>query len=299
MVWLFRAATDSERSDALGLHRAQLARVGTACESFVAAAVEARREAEGRLDHAVGGAMAMATYPVACARLMESCGLLALLSEGDDRDRHVGLLAEIVREEPGCWHPISDKFSVSLVVAAAALGAFGRRDEAALLLEQTAVWVADRHDGEGGVGLAGVDDDTEAEVERFLGWPFDFLNVVRESGSLVATAVVDMVAALGLVGLYADVVNDPKAVDVCPQCYQAPDTESQFFVEGRTSSRTRTSSWTTSSSDPRRSTTPITPAASPTATDSPLTSDSHPIWPSHCCCGTGGSWCSYAACYRG
>jgi hypothetical protein len=231
MVWLFRSSSD-EWEELVNLHQTQLIRVLDACASFVAVVVEARNAGNGRLDHSVGGTFGMVTYPVLCSRFVETCGLLALAGLEDEQAHYQNLLQEMVNSEPGCWHPISDKFAVSVVLGALALWKGGKEQTATLLIEQAGAWIAERYDGESGLGLATVDDTVEAEIQQFLGSPFDFLGLRHQSGSLVATALIDLAAVTGMVKLYGDLVNDFKAVHLCPQYYQAPDTDAQFFFEG-------------------------------------------------------------------
>ncbi|MHB8637737.1 MAG: hypothetical protein ACYC96_14815, partial [Fimbriimonadaceae bacterium] len=235
MVHLFRSQGVGESTEHLELlHASQLERIAHSCREFTNLGQKERERSQRHLEQVTGGPWGIVSYPVACSRLMEALGLLVFLSQDDDQDAAVSFLSELVQDEPGCAHLISDRYAISLVSAVLALWVLGKADLASDLLRRTALWVADRYDaGAGsGFGLAGIDADVDQEVVQLLGPPFDFLDVRREPSSLAATAILDLLARIGDSGLYAEVVNEFLAVRLCPQFFQAPDSEAQFFVEG-------------------------------------------------------------------
>lgn len=177
------------------------------------------------------GEVYMTTYPVQCLRIMELASLAYFTTDkDDDRARHAAFLADFVRAEPGCAHPISDRFAISLVLATLVLIDRRYLDEAAALIEKATVWLCDRY--QDGMGLAGVEADEQAETSVLLGYAFEFVDVSRRRDSFLTTALMDLAAFLGNAALYSDVVNDVKAVRIYAEYWQPRDTVGACRVEG-------------------------------------------------------------------
>lgn len=177
----------------------------------------------------LGGAALIVTYPVLCARVMEVAGLLYFL-EGKPRKRREAkdFLVEFVSAEPGCGHPVSDRYAVSLVAAVLGLLDAGRPDLARDLIQRATVWLCERQ--EKGGGLAPLEAAPSEEVAKLIGYPFGAAG--KRPSSFLATVLCDLSAFIGDPELYEDVVNDIKAVDLVPQYWQAQDTAGQFSVGG-------------------------------------------------------------------
>ena len=120
------------------------------------------------------------------------------------------------KHQPGCHHPVSDGFAVSLI-APVLLTAGHDAAAARHYLCRTASWTLDRYDPRyGGTGLAGTWADPETEVARLLGSAFAN-GPGRRPWSYVATVLADLAAVVpGGRDLYADMVNDFVAADVSP-----------------------------------------------------------------------------------
>ena len=182
-----------------------------------------------------------AAYPAACARVMEILGLLGLLT-GDPAaeaglpalpaDRIARTVADLLEHQPGCAHPVSDGFAVSLI-APALLTAGRDAGAAANYLHRTAIWTLDRYDPEsGGAGLADTSAAPEAEVALLLGSAFENGPPPRP-WSYVATVLTDLTAIIpACSGLYADVVNDFLAVDASPVLMRADERRAQWRPDG-------------------------------------------------------------------
>jgi hypothetical protein len=180
-----------------------------------------------------------ASYPAGCARIMEILGLLGLLACGSAAgelalpgDRIARTVQDLLDHQPGCAHPVSDGFAVSLI-APVILTARHDPDAARRYLSRTAVWVADRYDPDrGGIGLASTSADPAAEVAYLLGGPFEN-GPRRRPFSYLATALTDLVALIPQSGdLYADLVNDFLAVDADPQLLRADERRAQWRPGG-------------------------------------------------------------------
>jgi hypothetical protein len=177
------------------------------------------------------GAALIVTYPIFCARVMEVAGLLYFLEEKRRKRKEVAdFLEEFISAEPGCGHPIGDRYAVSLVPGVLALLQGGWPDAARHLLRRATVWLCDRH--EKGSGLAQLEDTAYAEVATLIGYPFEAVAVSKSPSSFLATVLCDLSAFAGDPQLYEDVVNDIKAVEIVPQYWQAQDTAGQFSVGG-------------------------------------------------------------------
>jgi hypothetical protein len=182
-----------------------------------------------------------AAYPAACARLAEILGLFGLLAGGPAAGaglaglpaaRISGTVADLLEHQPGCHHPISDGFAVSLiapVLLTAGHNAAAARD----YLGRTAAWTLDRYDPQhGGAGLAGTSADPETEVAWLLGAAFEN-GPHRRPWSYVATVLADLAAVIPESrDLYADMVNDILAVDASPVLLQVDERRAQWRPDG-------------------------------------------------------------------
>jgi hypothetical protein len=178
------------------------------------------------------GDLHMNTYPVQCARIIEIASLAYFMSTDDeDLDQHVAFVAEFVQAEPGCAHPISDRYAASLVLATLILMDGRRAEVANTLLEQATVWLCDHYDR--APGLAGIEADEERETTTLLGSAFAFIDIHPRPSSFLATALMDLAAFSEDPELYADVVNDVKAVWIVPEYWQAQDTVGAVRIEGK------------------------------------------------------------------
>jgi hypothetical protein len=182
----------------------------------------------GDFFEAVGGAK-IVTYPVECCRALEIAALLYFIGTDEQRSASEKFLLDVVKE-PGCWHPISDRAAVSLVLGALALVGGGHSLVARDLVHRAVVWVADRY--ERGMGLAEFDASPTHEVNLLLGFPFEGLSIETRGDSLLATALCDLAAFLADETLYADVVNEFGAVEIAFNYFQTPDTIDQFHIDG-------------------------------------------------------------------
>ena len=182
-----------------------------------------------------------AAYPAACAQVMEILGLLGLLADSSAPDAGLpGLpaarisrtVADLLQHQPGCAHPVSDGFAVSLI-APVLLTAGHDPGAAAGYLCRTAVWTADRYDPEyGGAGLAGTSADPETEVAWLLGSAFEN-GPPRRPWSYMTTVLADLSAIIpGGADLYADTVNDFLAVDASPVLMRADERRAQWRPDG-------------------------------------------------------------------
>ena len=183
-------------------------------------------------------AFAHVSYPVACARLAEILGLLGLLADGAgpdvtatlhlNPDRIAHTVQDLLEHQPGCAHPVSDAYAVSLI-APALLTARHAPDTARRYLTSTAVRVADRYDPDhGGIGLAASAADPATEVAYLLGAPYEHGPAPRP-GSYLATVITDLTAIIpGCADLYMDMVNEFLAVGADPWLLQADERRAQW-----------------------------------------------------------------------
>ena len=94
----------------------------------------------------------------------------------------------------------------------------------------TSPWICGRH--EEGVGLAGIYDDEQAEVNTLFGYAFEFIPVNESDESFLATAIADMLVFLGNRQLYSDAVNDFIATGLHLGYWQIPDSLGACQIEG-------------------------------------------------------------------
>jgi hypothetical protein len=209
---------------------AAVAQLHALCADYIARVREAW-SADKDLLKTWFGDLHMNTYPVQCARIIEIASLAYFTAAADhDREQYVAFVAEFTQAEPGCAHPISDRYAASLVLATLMLLDGQRVDVTASLLEQATVWLCDHYDK--APGLAGFEANEERETAMLLGSAFEFIDVHSRRSSFLATALLDLAAFYGDQELYADMVNDVKAVRIVPEYWQPQDTIGAVRIEG-------------------------------------------------------------------
>lgn len=161
------------------------------------------------------GPESFVTYPICCRRIMEILGLAYLWFRekemSDKADWSIGKLVELVKKQPGCLHPISNRYATSYPPAVIALSIAGKQDVADYLVRNTVVNVCDTITSTSPFGLASPYADPSEEINRVLGSAFSIFNYNMNPDSLLAAVFSDLCAEY-LPELYADVVNDFKAV---------------------------------------------------------------------------------------
>jgi hypothetical protein len=178
----------------------------------------------GTLRDVVSGIGLFATYPVLCAQLMDALVLRHFFA--DDLGAPAAL-AKLVASEPGCTHPISDRYAVSIVWSALVLCTNGYRKESHQLLRECAIWLVDRYWNDG-AGLAPSDASEQEELAQLLGGPFSGVEISGAPGSVLACALMDLACFLNDEEVYAGLRADILAADICPRYYQICDTPGQF-----------------------------------------------------------------------
>ncbi len=173
-----------------------------------------------------------ATYSVRCARTIEILGLLALyqqLTEGQDPAYVTDWLRRFIAEQPGVAHPLSDRYAVSLIPAAIAVGR-SAPDLAARWLRDAVVWLANRYEGDS-LGLGAHDAEPLTEIGYLLSVWGD-IDLPHRRQSYMATVLLDLISALELGELYTDARNELLAVDAHIELLHVPDTAGQFRYDG-------------------------------------------------------------------
>lgn len=172
----------------------------------------------------------MATYLAQCARIIEVAALVYFTALSDHkRDEIASFLEEFLHGEPGCYHPLSNRNAVTIVLACLILLGQDRREIVRDLLRKATLWVCDRY--EQGVGLAQFDASEESETMTLLGYAFATVDVSECRSSHLAAALSDLAAFFGDDDLYRDIVNEIKASHVYPEYWQPSDTIGVCSIE--------------------------------------------------------------------
>jgi len=183
-----------------------------------------------------GGVFSSVTYPVLCSHLMEVLGLLGLLML--KRSNMVGakgvvrVLKGIVENNPGCYHPISDKYAFSLIPPTLLLAKSGHNDICETLLKKVTIWLCDRYELSE-FGLADCYSDEKTEIRTLIGSCFSFYELSHRRDSYLATVLLDLAAILNLSDLYESIVNDFLAVGISPRLICPEDKPDQFYLDGQ------------------------------------------------------------------
>ncbi len=212
------------------LYTQAVGRLHERCTAYLAE-VQHRWQQERNLLIATNGAVSMTTYLVQCARIMDVAALTYFLTDSEEVRRQAAALVEaLVREEPGCAHPLSDRYAISIVLATLILCDCHHYDLARDLLACTTIWLCDR--AEEGMGLASFEANEVEETLTLLGYPFEGIAIANIGGSLLAAALCDLAAFVGDSDLYGDIVNDIKACHILPEYWQPVDSAGVCRIDG-------------------------------------------------------------------
>lgn len=186
---------------------------------------------------ASGGISAIVAYPALCLRTIEYIGLLGIWQYQNGEMTKFRSIADrcrdFVEEHPGTTKPISDRFATSLPPAVITLHLAGHHDSVDYLLRETTKWVCDRYEYSES-GLASPYSSPKEEIEALLGAPFEFVHLQDRSESTLAVALADLAYCFHP-GLFPDIINDLKAVEVVPSVIHPEDSmDSMFLSRGGT-----------------------------------------------------------------
>lgn len=172
----------------------------------------------------------MTTYPIQCMRIMEISSIAYFTAPSEsDRTRHAGFIKEFVIIEPGCHHPMSDRFAVSIVFVSLVLLNEDFIESVYKLLEDVTIWLCDRY--EQGIGLAGVEADELTETKHLIGYQINLAGIPPRRESLLATVLCDLCAFSANDELYSLIVNDLSVSGITPEYWQAPNTVGACRIE--------------------------------------------------------------------
>ena len=150
---------------------------------------------------------------------------------GDEEVREplAQFLSEFVQSEPGCAHPVGGFYADHMVLATVILCNHDNIELAKALLNDTMVWICDRHTE--GMGLAEYEADELEETRQLLGFPFESIAVEPVRESLLATICCDLAAFIGSPTFYEDMVNDAKACELVFPYWQPVDTAGSCLID--------------------------------------------------------------------
>jgi hypothetical protein len=170
-------------------------------------------------------------YPIRCARLCETIGLLGLLptKAASDANSIANVLSSLIEGNVGCSHPVSDRWAVSFAPAVLLLARYSKLPVARKLLTDITKWLCDRYEAPN-KGLASYAAEPDEEVRRFLlGAESD--DSTRHA-STIASTVLDLCAVLREGDLYETLLNEILAVGISPWVVEVGDESSQYFITG-------------------------------------------------------------------
>lgn len=204
----------------------------SAAERFAELVWDLRERApEKKLVHVIAGSGAFITYPLLCTQLGEALALLCIAVDDQGlRSKATDRLKTLVTMEPGISKVFSDSQAVSVVAICRALVAVGQAELARTYLRAVAYEALNLYSNR--LGMASIQDDEQAEVERLVGREFPEITPPQRHESFMITAVLDLCAFLDYAELYEDVVNDVHVHRMYPQYYRPLDTRGQFRLDG-------------------------------------------------------------------
>lgn len=207
------------------------ASVSIGAQAWTAAnAYLALQGAPGGMAAAMTGGGAFVTYPVTCARLIESLALAYAFGVGDAAIGAAEKLQEIVSSEGGAAHSLSDRYAVGIVSAIRVLKETGKDTTAREFLKRCAIWLIDRYWADGD-GIASTSATEAEEVRQLLGGPFAAIEVKRTAASFLACALMDSACFLQDADLFLGLRHDIIGAGIAPNYYQVQDTRGQFVFD--------------------------------------------------------------------
>ena len=173
------------------------------------------------------------TYPVRCMRYVEILSLLDLMPDFTgaeafpDRGDLSSHIARVIQNHPGCAHPISDRWAVSLVPPALTLLRSGRKELLAAHLIAVTKWIADRHESDH-IGLASPVAEPTEEAEYLLGraFPKDQRRS-RRSESYLSAIVLDLAAVCRMGDVYR---RSAQRISCCRRPGRCPGIKRRRFA---------------------------------------------------------------------
>ena len=215
----------------LEIYRHAISSLKETSSEYLADAKSLWDNADNNLSSVISGSNNIMTYVIHCARIFEVAGCLYFLEdEQTERDKIIAFLVSFISQEPGCANIPSDYYAISLALPVLSLCSSGHHDIAVKLLHDATVWLCDRY--QDGFGLADISAEPYEEIATLFGYPFDFIRIQPRKGSFAASIICDLATYVADTELYANIVNDIKAVNIVPQYWQVPDTASLFILDG-------------------------------------------------------------------
>ena len=148
--------------------------------------------------------------------------------ESGEADVFTDLCKAIVKAQPGARRPISDGHAASLAPGVLTLSLAGHVQLTESLLRDATKWICDRYEASES-GLAGPYAAPDDEVRILLAAPFASEELPVRHESLTAVALADLSYYVAP-GLYADIVNDFKAVGIIPSAVHGEDAPASYVV---------------------------------------------------------------------
>lgn len=168
-------------------------------------------------------------YIVWCVRILEICSLYFFLTrDAVKKDEIVSFVITFLEKEEGWGHIPSDRYATTMVWTTLLLVASGNRQIAIELVKRSVVWLCDHV--EKGFGLARYEADEYDETICLLGYPFNFIEVEKNTNSFLATVLTDL-AALLAPQFYEDVINDFSACEITYYYWQFPDSKAVTVID--------------------------------------------------------------------
>ncbi|MHB9926014.1 hypothetical protein [Clostridium botulinum] len=179
------------------------------------------------------GSSSIVTHSINCSKIIENVGLLGLMllkEEDYDEANEVGkIIINLFNNNIATTHPVSDKYAYSLIPPMLFLHKLGYQNECEQIIKKTALWVLDRYEISK-LGLAEVNASNYEEIERLLGYAFEFTEVNNRRESYLLTVLLDLSYAFGFYGIYKDILNDSLVLDMKPWIISTEDDEFQYIM---------------------------------------------------------------------
>lgn len=161
-------------------------------------------------------------YPVRCSQVQELLSIHYLYSDkSTKKEQLLGLL----KTEPGCHHPISDNFSMSVFLTSMALLKMREVGTLKKYINNVVIWLCNRYEH---IGIAPLGSTRQEEYEQLLSEHLDGFEFQKRTSSFMASMLLDVTARIGDPKFYESIANEIRAVEIIPEFYHVNEDDALY-----------------------------------------------------------------------
>lgn len=169
-------------------------------------------------------------HPEACLKTAELISLYILLTE-NNTNAEASFLKDIIKNTKGIYKPISENYTISIVLISLALLKINEKELLINYLNNVVVWLCDRYKN---YGISAIGASQQEEYEQILSDILTGFNFLNRNSCFLCTAILDLCYIIGDTNFYENVANDFKAMNIILEFYHVLDSESLITHNSKT-----------------------------------------------------------------